>query len=97
MGTVFPVHSDATYAIPSGKSSMVRVSICIDVPDLSVATAFYCDALGCSVVKQQASHNTLSAGGVTMQLLLKDAGTAATENADVRATLDSRSFRLRSR
>jgi predicted enzyme related to lactoylglutathione lyase len=59
---------------------MVRVSICIDVPDLSAATAFYCDALGCSVDKQQASHNTLSVGGVTMQLLLKEAGTAATGN-----------------
>ena len=59
---------------------MVRVSICIDVPDLSAATAFYCDALGCSVDKQQASHNTLSAGGVTMHLLLKEAGTAATGN-----------------
>lgn len=57
---------------------MVRVSICIDVPDLGAATAFYCDALGCSVDKQQASHNTLSAGGVTMHLLLKEAGTVAT-------------------
>ena len=59
---------------------MARVSICIDVPDLSAATAFYCDVLGCSVVKEQASHNTLSAGGVTMQLLRKEAGTAATGN-----------------
>jgi predicted enzyme related to lactoylglutathione lyase len=57
---------------------MARVSICIDVPDLSVATAFYRDALGCSVDKQQASHNTLSAGGVTMHLMLNEAGTAAT-------------------
>ena len=59
---------------------MVKVSICIDVPDLSAATAFYRDALGCSVDKQQASHNTLSVEGVTMHLLLKEAGTAATEN-----------------
>lgn len=57
---------------------MAKVSICIDVPDLSAAAAFYCDALGCSLEKRQASHSTLSAGGVTMQLLLKEAGTAAT-------------------
>jgi predicted enzyme related to lactoylglutathione lyase len=67
---------------------MARVSICIDVPDLSVATAFYCDALGCSVEKQQASHNTLSAGGVTMQLLLKEAGTAATGNGTCHRTYE---------
>lgn len=67
---------------------MVRVSICIDVPDLSVATAFYCDALGCSVDKQQASHNTLSVGGVTMQLLLKEAGTAATGNGSCARTYE---------
>lgn len=58
----------------------VRVSIGIDVPDLSAATSFYCDALGCSVDKQQPSHNTLSVPRVTMQLLLKEAGTAATGN-----------------
>jgi predicted enzyme related to lactoylglutathione lyase len=57
---------------------MARVSICIDVPDLSAATAFYCEVLGCSVDKQQASHSTLSAGGVTMHLMLNEAGTAAT-------------------
>jgi predicted enzyme related to lactoylglutathione lyase len=64
---------------------MTKVSICIDVPDLSVAAAFYRDALGCSVQKRQASHCTLSAGGVTMQLLLKEAGTPATgDGASVR-------------
>jgi catechol 2,3-dioxygenase-like lactoylglutathione lyase family enzyme len=65
---------------------MARVSICIDVPDLSAATAFYRDALGCSVDKQQATHDTLSAGGVTMQLMLKAAGTAATANGDCHRT-----------
>lgn len=64
---------------------MVKVSICIDVPDLSAAAAFYCDALGCSVQKLQASHSTLSAGGVTMQLLLKEAGTAATVDGGLRS------------
>jgi predicted enzyme related to lactoylglutathione lyase len=67
---------------------MARVSICIDVPDLSVATAFYCDALGCSVDKEQASHNTLSAGGVTLLLLLKEAGTAATANGSCHRTYE---------
>jgi predicted enzyme related to lactoylglutathione lyase len=67
---------------------MARVSICIDVPDLSAATAFYCDALGCSVDKQQASHNTLSTGGVTLQLLLKEAGTAATANGTCHRTYE---------
>lgn len=67
---------------------MVRASICIDVPDLSVATAFYCDALGCSLVKQQASHNTLSAGAVTVQLLLKHAGTDATANGTCHRTYE---------
>jgi catechol 2,3-dioxygenase-like lactoylglutathione lyase family enzyme len=57
---------------------LVKLSVCIDVPDLSAGTAFYCDALGCSVDKQQASHSTLSAGGVKMQLLLKETGTGAT-------------------
>lgn len=64
---------------------MTKVSICIDVPDLSAAAAFYRDALGCSVQKQQASHSTLSAGGVTMQLLLKEAGTAATVDGGLRS------------
>lgn len=64
---------------------MTKVSICIDVPDLSAAAAFYRDALGCSIQKQQASHSTLSAGGVTMQLLLKEAGTAATVDGGLRS------------
>lgn len=55
-----------------------RVSICIDVPDLKGATTFYCDALGCSIDKEQASHNTLSVGGTTLHLSLKEGGTDAT-------------------
>lgn len=66
----------------------MRVSICIDVPDLSAATTFYCDALGCSVDKEQPSHNTLSAGGVTMHLLRKEAGTAATADGTCHRTYE---------
>jgi len=57
---------------------MPRVSICIDVPDLKAATTFYCDALGCSIDKEQASHNTLLVGGTTLHLSLKEGGTDAT-------------------
>lgn len=67
---------------------MVKVSVCIDVPDLSAATAFYCDVLGCSVDKERASHSTLSVGGVTMQLMLKEAGTAATGNGSCHRTYE---------
>ena len=65
---------------------MPKISIVIDVPDVVVATAFYCDALGCSLVKEQDSHNTLSADGVTVHLSAKQAGTAATaQGAAVRS------------
>jgi predicted enzyme related to lactoylglutathione lyase len=45
---------------------------------LKAATTFYCDALGCSLDDEQASHNALSVGGATLHLLLKAAGTDAT-------------------
>jgi catechol 2,3-dioxygenase-like lactoylglutathione lyase family enzyme len=54
------------------------VSICIDVPDLKAATTFYCDALGCSLDKEQASHNTLLLAGTKLHLLFKEGGTNAT-------------------
>jgi predicted enzyme related to lactoylglutathione lyase len=56
---------------------MARVSICIDVPDLTLATAFYRDAIGCSLEKSQKTHNTLSIDGVTIQLLLRAEATEA--------------------
>lgn len=56
---------------------MANVSICIDVSDLPLATRFYCEALGCVIVKARGSHTTLSAEGVTVQLMLKEAGTEA--------------------
>ena len=67
---------------------MAKVTICIDVPDLSVATTFYCDTLGCSLDKQQPSHNTLSRGGATLHLLLKEAGTAATASGTCHRTYE---------
>ena len=57
---------------------MLKVSICVDVPDLQAATKFYCEALGCSLEKEQATHNTLSAAGTTLHLSLKEAGSDAT-------------------
>jgi predicted enzyme related to lactoylglutathione lyase len=57
---------------------MSKVSICVDVADLDAATAFYCEALGCSLEKRKPSHNTLLAGGVTLHLLLKEAGSDPT-------------------
>jgi predicted enzyme related to lactoylglutathione lyase len=61
-----------------GCSGMSKVSICVDVADLDAATAFYCEALGCSLEKRQPSHNTLLAGGVTLHLSLKEAGSDPT-------------------
>jgi predicted enzyme related to lactoylglutathione lyase len=57
---------------------MLKVSICIDVSDLIAATSFYCEALGCSLEKEQPTHNTLSAAGTTLHLLSKGAGSQAT-------------------
>lgn len=56
---------------------MARVTICIDVSDLPLATRFYCDAIGCLLEKTQESHNTLFSDGVTVQLLLRAEGTKA--------------------
>ena len=60
---------------------MPTVSICIDVPDLARATAFYRDALGCSLVREEPTHNTLSADGVTVYLSLQESGSVATRTA----------------
>jgi len=57
---------------------MARISICVDVSDLELATQFYCDALGGSLDKTQASHNTLSVGDTALHLSLKEEGTDAT-------------------
>ena len=54
---------------------MHRVAISIDVPDLDVATAFYCGALGCEKIGGQAANTQLSAGNVVIYLLRKEAGT----------------------
>lgn len=62
------------------RSGMPRVSICIDVSDLDVATAFYCEGLGCELVEKKAAHHTLSADGVTVHLGLKEPGSSATSS-----------------
>lgn len=59
--------------------SMPRISICVDVPDLKAATTFYRDALGCSIDKKRTSHTTLSVGGTTLHVLLKEGGPDATK------------------
>ena len=57
---------------------MLRLSICIDVPNLNSATRFYCDALGCVLTEQKATHNTVTVAGTTIHLSLKDPGSSAT-------------------
>jgi predicted enzyme related to lactoylglutathione lyase len=63
---------------------MLKLSVCIDVSDLELATDFYCGALGCSLLKTQPSHNTLSAAGTTLHLSNKQAGSPATPTGATR-------------
>ena len=67
---------------------MPTVSICIDVPDLVAATAFYRDALGCTLVREESTHNTLSADGVTIYVALKEAGSGATRTTACQRTYE---------
>lgn len=53
-GCCFEQRGERWYA-----QSMPRVSIRVDVPDLKSATTFYRDALGCSIDKEQATHDSL--------------------------------------
>ena len=57
---------------------MPRITVCIDVSDLARATAFYCDALGCTLKTTKDTHHTLDADGTTVHLALKAEGTLAT-------------------
>ncbi|MEO8184940.1 MAG: VOC family protein [Deltaproteobacteria bacterium] len=45
---------------------------------MKAATTFYRDAPGCSIDKEQASHNTLLVGSTTVHLSLEEGGTDAT-------------------
>lgn len=54
---------------------MQQAYVCIDVPDLDVAASFYCEALGLEKLSSGPSNAKLSAGGLEVYLLLKDAGT----------------------
>jgi len=58
--------------------TMPRITVCIDVSDLARATAFYCDALGCTLQTTKDTHHTLDADGTTVHLALKAEGTLAT-------------------
>ena len=57
---------------------MPRITVCIDVSDLERATAFYCNALGCTLRTSKQTHHTLDADGTTVHLSLKAEGTLAT-------------------
>ncbi|MGB0953408.1 MAG: VOC family protein [Planctomycetota bacterium] len=57
---------------------MASVSICIDVAELKTATAFYREALGCVLEETEETHSKLSLDGITIHLVLKEAGSPAT-------------------
>jgi predicted enzyme related to lactoylglutathione lyase len=65
---------------------MTNVAICIDVPDLQAAEAFYCDALGLTKLGGHAKNSKLSTGNAEIYLLLKEAGSSAVTNASVART-----------
>lgn len=55
-----------------------QISITVDVPDLSVATAFYTHALGCDFkVKNSDDWAVLSVGALDINLLVKASETVA--------------------
>lgn len=56
---------------------MAKVTICIDVSELTRATSFYCDALGCSLAEKHEGYNTLDAEGTKIHLALKAEGSSA--------------------
>ena len=62
---------------------MATVTICIDVADLDVAGAFYCQALQCTEVGRSSRTVKLAAGGTELYLMLRPEGSmpfpAATE------------------
>ena len=64
--------------VPGYAPDMPTITVCIDVSDLARATAFYCDALGCTLRTTKDTHHTLDADGTTVHLSLKAEGTAAT-------------------
>ncbi|MCB9752106.1 MAG: VOC family protein [Myxococcales bacterium] len=61
---------------------MLKVSIVIDVSDLGTAVAFYQGALGCALEREQPTHVTLRAAGVTIHLSEKPPGSKAASTCD---------------
>lgn len=61
---------------------MPRVTIVIDVPNLEAATSFYCDALGCTLLAQRATHNTVELAGIPIHLALRENGSNATPSTN---------------
>lgn len=53
---------------------MTTVKICIDVSDLEKASAFYCEALGCTEVRRTPRTVTVAAGGTEIYLMLRPEG-----------------------
>ena len=54
---------------------MPTIAVCIDVPEMDKAIAFYTKALGFEFVKKETEHAELSASGLTVYLSEKAAGT----------------------
>ena len=66
---------------------MSQVSISIDVPNLAQATEFYCNALGCTKVRDQGNMSILSSGPTEIYLLERADG-----SQPLSTSLDSRSY-----
>lgn len=54
---------------------MVKVSVCIDVSDMSKAISFYTKAFGFKLVKENKEYTELGADGLTIYVSEKAAGT----------------------
>jgi predicted enzyme related to lactoylglutathione lyase len=61
---------------------MTKVSISIDVPDLQQGETFYCDALGCTKLRDQGDMCILSAGNTDIYLLKRDPGSQTSTTSD---------------
>ena len=62
---------------------MIKVSVSIDVPDLSAGEAFYAEALGCSKVRDQGNNmRVLSADNADIYLLKREPGSLPVRQED---------------
>ena len=67
---------------------MTKISISIDVPDLQQGEAFYCNALGCSKLRDQGDMCVLKAGNTDIYLLEKAAGSPSSSTSDSQRSFD---------